>query len=110
MLEGGAMRILGSKSPLAGLCCWLFAGVVAASEPSGYLVCVSNERSGDLSIVRDEKVIATIPVGKRPRGVHASPDGAFVYVALSGSPITGPPQLDAMGNPILKEEDEEDSD
>src|SRR3954454_9975380 len=108
--KGVAMRSVATKPAIVAVCCWLFAGVVAASEPSGYLVCVSNERSGDLSIVRDEKVIATIPVGKRPRGVHASPDGGFVYVALSGSPITGPPQLDAKGNPILKEEDEEDSD
>src|SRR4029077_15530905 len=36
------------------------------------------------------EVIATIPLGKRPRGIHASPDGKTIYVALSGSPIAGP--------------------
>ena len=36
------------------------------------------------------KVIATIPLGKRPRGIHASPDQKTIYVALSGSPIAGP--------------------
>jgi len=36
------------------------------------------------------KVIATIPLGKRPRGIHASPDRKTIYVALSGSPIAGP--------------------
>jgi YVTN family beta-propeller protein len=36
------------------------------------------------------KVIATIPLGKRPRGIHASPDHKTIYIALSGSPIAGP--------------------
>ena len=36
------------------------------------------------------KVIATVPLGKRPRGIHASPDRKTIYVALSGSPIAGP--------------------
>ncbi len=35
-------------------------------------------------------VVATIPLGKRPRGVHLSPDGKLLYIALSGSPIAGP--------------------
>jgi DNA-binding beta-propeller fold protein YncE len=47
-------------------------------------------------------VIATIPVGKRPRGIHVSPDGKTVYVAVSGTPIEAPPQLDAHGNPIFE--------
>ena len=29
-------------------------------------------------------------LGKRPRGIHASPDKKTIYVALSGSPIAGP--------------------
>lgn len=90
---------------------WLLpsAGVGTAGEPAAYVVCVSNERSGTLTIIRDGKPVATIPVGKRPRGVHASPDGLSLYVALSGSPITGPPALDARGNPILKEDDDEEN-
>src|SRR6185295_18796343 len=35
-------------------------------------------------------VVATIPVGKRPRGIHVSPDGKTLYVALSGTAIGGP--------------------
>ena len=35
-------------------------------------------------------VVATIPLGKRPRGIVASPDRSLLYVALSGSPIGGP--------------------
>src|SRR6185436_13261522 len=37
-----------------------------------------------------ERVIASIPVGKRPRGLRLSPDGTTLYVALSGSPRLGP--------------------
>ena len=36
------------------------------------------------------EVIATVPLGKRPRGIHASPDRKTIYVTLSGSPIAGP--------------------
>ena len=65
----------------------------AASRPEGgYRVYVTNERSGDLSVIdpATRQVIATVPLGKRPRGIHASPDGLTIYVALSGSPIAGP--------------------
>ncbi len=53
---------------------------------------VSSEESGTVSVIdlSTEKVLATIPAGKRPRGVQASPDGKRVYVALSGSPNMGP--------------------
>ena len=54
-----------------------------------------------------------MPVGKRPRGIHSSPDGRTVYVALSGTPIEAPPELDAAGNPIFKKghgKDDDDDD
>ena len=35
-------------------------------------------------------VIGTFPVGKRPRGIHATPDGGRVFVTLSGSPRMTP--------------------
>ena len=62
---------------------------------SGYRVYVTNESSGDLSVIDGTtlEVIATIPLGKRPRGIHASPDGKTIYVALSGSP-SAPPGVD----------------
>jgi YVTN family beta-propeller protein len=51
-------------------------------------------------------------VGKRPRGIHASPDGKSIYIALSGTPIEAPPEIDANGNPVFKrdkgDDDEED--
>lgn len=62
---------------------------------SGYRVYVTNETSGDLSVIDGKTfdVIATIPLGKRPRGIHVSPDKKTIYVALSGSPLA-PPGVD----------------
>ena len=81
---------------------FLFAAV--SSNAAGYHIFVSDEHSGDVTVIdgSDFKVTATIPVGKRPRGIHASPDGKTVYVALSGTPIEPPPKLDANGNPIFE--------
>src|SRR6186713_965571 len=62
-------------------------------RPAGsYHIYVTNERSGDVSIIDSvtNEVTATLPLGKRPRGIHASPDKQTIYVALSGSPIAGP--------------------
>ncbi len=100
---------------LNGLCgLFIPMGVCAvaalAAEP-GYWVCVSNERSGDVTIIdgNRQSILAKIAVGKRPRGIHASPDGRSLYVALSGSRISGPPALDAKGNPILARDDDDES-
>ena len=64
-----------------------------ASVPPGHgLLYVSNEVSGDVSVIDLAKAeaVGRIPVGKRPRGIQRSPDGSRIYVALSGSPIAGP--------------------
>ena len=55
-------------------------------------IYVSNEADGTVSVIDTsaQRVIATIPVGKRPRGLHVSADGHRLYVALSGSPRGGP--------------------
>lgn len=95
----------------------LLIAALAATLPTfaaaaGYQVYVTNERSGDVTVIDGTtfKVVDTIPVGKRPRGIHASPDGRTVYVALSGTPIEGPPQLDANGNPIFERDKDDDDD
>jgi|HubBroStandDraft_1064217.scaffolds.fasta_scaffold02566_2 YVTN family beta-propeller protein len=77
-----------------------------------YEIFVSNEKSGDITVISggDFTVVATIPAGKRPRGIHASPDGRTVYVALSGTPIGAPPKLDAQGNPLLRKRGDDDDD
>jgi YVTN family beta-propeller protein len=87
----------------AFICAALVTAFPPALQAASYQVFVTNERSGDVTVINgsDLKVAATIAVGKRPRGIHASPDGKVVYVALSGTPIEGPPQIDAHGNPIF---------
>ena len=91
--------------------------LIALSPAGGHAsqnfqVYVTNEKSGDVTVINggDNQVLRTIPVGKRPRGIHASPDGKTVYVALSGTPIAAPPQLDAKGNPIFQKAKDDDDD
>jgi len=100
-----------SLRKLAGLAVLLLAST-APAHAAGYKVYVTNERSGDVTVIDGAsfKVDATIAVGKRPRGIHAAPDGKSVYVALSGTPIEAPPQLDANGNPIFKKGQDDDDD
>lgn len=98
------------------ICCAvaaLLCAPIASAAPAPYRVYVTNERSGDLTVIDggDFSVIATIPVGKRPRGIHVSPDGRTIYVAVSGTPIEAPPQIDANGNPVfLKKKSGDDDD
>lgn len=74
-------------------------GGVAISAPEdvqwpagGELVYVSNEDSGDISIIStvNNQVVTTLNVGRRPRGIKVSHDGKKVFVALSGSPKCPP--------------------
>ena len=68
-----------------------------APEPpkAPYHVYVTNEVGGDLTVIDGgtNQVVATIPLGKRPRGIKVSPDGTQLFIALSGSPIA-PPGVD----------------
>lgn len=83
-----------------------------ASAGQNYQIYVSNEKSGDVTVINgsDNQVLGTVPVGKRPRGIHAAPDGKSVYVALSGTPIAAPPQLDAKGNLVFQKSKDDDDD
>ena len=63
-----------------------------ASEAKAFAIYVSNERSGDVSVIDGltNTVVATIPAGKRPRGIQCAPGGNLVYLVLSGSPRMAP--------------------
>src|SRR4030095_7705255 len=70
---------------------------LAASGPAerrsgAPLVFITNEDSDNVTIIDSgtDSVIATVPAGKRPRGVRLSPDGQTLFVAVSGSPKGGP--------------------
>src|SRR5215831_4103689 len=71
---------------------WVVVAAATRAEPPKYLVFVSNERSGDVTVIdgATDNVVGTFPVGKRPRGIHATPDGKRVFVTLSGSPRMAP--------------------
>jgi quinoprotein dehydrogenase-associated probable ABC transporter substrate-binding protein len=67
-------------------------GVPLISAGAAGAVYVTNEDSGDLSVIdpATQTVTALIHLGKRPRGIALSPDRRTLYVALSGSPRAGP--------------------
>src|SRR5215813_8127198 len=85
---------------------WIVVGIATRAESPGYLVFVSNERSGDVTVIDGvtDDVVGTFPVGKRPRGIHATPDGRRVFVTLSGSPRMAP-GLDENRAPANKRAD-----
>jgi YVTN family beta-propeller protein len=64
----------------------------AETTASRWSFYVTNETSGDLSIIdgKTYRVLETVPLGKRPRGIQAAPNGPHLYIALSGSPIAPP--------------------
>jgi YVTN family beta-propeller protein len=65
------------------LCLLVLAAAPAARAGRAY---VSNEGSGTLSVIDIDagRVIRTVAVGKRPRGLKLSHDGSHLYVAVSG--------------------------
>ena len=73
----------------------LLTGCGKAPAGSSYRVYVSNEASGDLTVIDPVKMeaVGTAPLGKRARGLHPSADGKLIFVALSGSPFA-PPGVD----------------
>ena len=98
----GAVLLTGARAALSACRGELPAsdGTVAGEgesipETISYRVYVTNERSGDLTVIagNTHKVLATIPLGKRPRGIKVGPEGAWLFVALSGSP-PAPPGVD----------------
>lgn len=66
--------------------------VEAADADADYLVYVSNEVANALAVIdpRIDQVVATIAVGRRPRGIRVSMDGRYIFAALSGSPRCPP--------------------
>ncbi len=63
--------------------------VQSSAAPRAY---VSNEDGETVSVLdtRKNEVIATIAVGKRPRGLKLNRDGSLLYVAVSGLPKCPP--------------------
>src|SRR5262249_4628406 len=92
----GSEEVLRLRAAGAGLAALAGAiGAAAAASGPAPRLFVTNERSGDLSVIDlgRRQVAATVRLGKRPRGIRLSPDGALLYIALSGSPFA-PPGVD----------------
>lgn len=68
------------------------ASCAFSSLALGDLIYVSNEDERTVSVLDStaDKVVATIEVGKRPRGMKLSNDGKTLYVAVSGLPKCPP--------------------
>src|SRR2546428_8202337 len=68
---------------------------VSAAPPSGgYGVYVTNETSGNLTVIdgATHAVRTTIPLCKRPPGVRAAAHGNRMFIALSRAPLAPPPR------------------
>jgi YVTN family beta-propeller protein len=77
-------RTIGFAAALA--LCWVAADTRAAErDDRPYWVCVSNEKAGTVTVIEggSQKVLATIPVGKRPRGVHPSPNALQISITTA---------------------------
>jgi YVTN family beta-propeller protein len=83
-----------SPSLLAPLIAVFFVLVAPASPAANanWRFYVTNETSGNLTVIdgASRKAVATIPLGKRPRGIQPSPGNRYLYIAMSGSPIAPP--------------------
>jgi YVTN family beta-propeller protein len=75
---------------LFALCILALATVASADHVR---VLVTNERSGDVTVIdaESQQVVRTIRVGTRPRGIRVSLDNKRAFVAVSATPISGPP-------------------
>jgi YVTN family beta-propeller protein len=92
----GSTGLRFNNSLRAGLCSVTLLASLACSRHESkppYLVYVTNESSGNLTVIDPNKPepLETIALGKRPRGIHAH--GPLILVALSGSPMA-PPGVD----------------
>jgi YVTN family beta-propeller protein len=80
-----------------GRCVAAALAALALAQPArAERVYVSNEDDGTVAVIDADRgaAIATIAVGKRPRGLALSRDGKLLYVAVSGVPKCPPPITD----------------
>ncbi|HEY0767733.1 MAG TPA: cytochrome D1 domain-containing protein [Steroidobacteraceae bacterium] len=87
-----AAALRGSLAASLAVIAWLTLPTSACAARA----YVSNEDDGTVTVVDTQRLaaIATIAVGKRPRGLALSRDGASLYVAVSGVPKCPPPISD----------------
>src|SRR5215469_4776801 len=89
-----SVRVFSRRLLLAlGLCS---AGLAAASTAYAARAYVSNEDDGTVTVLDTQRlaVVATVAVGRRPRGLALTRDRTRLYVAVSGLPKCPPPMRD----------------
>ena len=92
MLKPTPIFVLCASLLLAGCRTAPKSSSVQMPDSNAGRIYVTNEVSGDMTVIDagTNQAIMTIPIGKRPRGIHPSPDHKTLYVALSGDPIDSP--------------------
>jgi YVTN family beta-propeller protein len=73
---------------------WLFLFVFAAAgacQKAGPMVYVSNERSGDVTVIdpKTDEVVRTIPLGSRARGIQLRDEKLYVALTNHGTKLKG---------------------
>jgi PQQ-dependent catabolism-associated beta-propeller protein len=91
-IDGLMLRMIGSAKRswlkiFMALALCVILPAVSESAAGELRVFVTNEKSNNVTVIQaaSQKVLATIPVGQRPRGITASRDGRRVFVANSNS-------------------------
>jgi YVTN family beta-propeller protein len=89
------------------LFCLLFVTLAAPDLALAAHAYVSNEDDGTVAVVALESLTVSglVRVGKRPRGLVLSRDGARLYVAVSGMPKCPPPMTDAQCGQLPRDQD-----
>jgi YVTN family beta-propeller protein len=92
------MRSARNVSAQRGLCLLISLFGMAPLAAFAGRAYVSNEDGASVTVIDTDRqeVVATVDVGKRPRGLKVSPDGASVYVAVSGLPRCPPTEPEAV--------------
>jgi YVTN family beta-propeller protein len=77
---------------VCGVCGYIFEVAAASGNAMTARAYVSNEDGQSVSVLNTESAtnLATIDVGKRPRGMKLSHDGSRLFVAVSGLPKCPP--------------------
>ena len=75
------------RCAIAGVC----AVFVLAGDAKAYKAYVSNEKSNTISVIDtvERKVVGTIKVGQRPRGIAITKDQKYVLVAVGDDDMPG---------------------
>ena len=74
-----------SGAHLPALALFVGVGLMGATDADAYTVYVSSEKDNNITVIDGEslKVLETVPVGARPRGIALSKDGKSLYICTS---------------------------